>query len=178
MTEELIAQLRDWPECKPAQDAIAEITRLTEALADSQRELSLAKIFAEGLITDLQAENRKLTEALAEARHERDKQKKIAGKFLGDNGKLILESSKIRSALTAAQETIVKMRKALEKIAVLRDDKCIDADAGILWLLLDNKVSIARAALASPTEKDEPLTEEELNKRAQKLADDFMKLDD
>ena len=54
-----------------------------------------------------------------------------------------------RARLKAVNEELVT---ALEKIAQLQQDKCENASAEMLFILLDNKVDIARAVLAKARE--------------------------
>lgn len=54
-------------------------------------------------------------------------------------------------AAAAERDRLVKVNeglvKALEKVAQIQRDKCENASAEMLFILLDNKVGIARAAL-------------------------------
>jgi len=51
------------------------------------------------------------------------------------------------TALEAARKQVAALRETLEKIAQLQRGKCENASAETLFMLLDNKVSIALAAL-------------------------------
>ena len=51
-----------------------------------------------------------------------------------------------------ANSQVATLRKALEEIAQLQRDKCETASAEMLFILLDNKVYIACAALADTAE--------------------------
>ena len=71
-------------------------------------------------------------------------------------GKLIEQASTLNSFVIEEEERADKatgewdrLRKALEHISELQDDKCQEASAEILYTLLDLKVGIARQALKS-----------------------------
>ena len=63
------------------------------------------------------------------------------GKATGEINALLAERGRLRTINTELVE-------ALERIAQLQRDKCENAGAEMLFILLDNKVDIARAALA------------------------------
>ena len=57
--------------------------------------------------------------------------------------------SNFDARVAALEARVEELTGALEKIAQIQRDKCENASAEILFMLLDNKVGIARAALSA-----------------------------
>ncbi|MCH8211419.1 MAG: hypothetical protein IIB99_08600, partial [Planctomycetes bacterium] len=67
----------------------------------------------------------------------------------GDDDKLIKECGLHKELRESPEARVAELEAALEKISQWQRDKCENASAEMLFMLLDNKVGIASAALVT-----------------------------